>query len=441
MSLSAWSKPEDVPSRPAIRATVVAGVVLAATFFIGLGGWAAVAPLSSAAIAPGEVRVESHRKTVQHLEGGIVRELLVRDGDRVSAGQILLQLDDTQTAATLQILQSQHDELRALEARLLAERQATVELLFPSDLAARRTEAAVASALEGQERLFRQRRQQLRQQLDIIDQQIGQLEAQIQGAEAQLSALDQQLALARSEVELFAGLVEEGLAPKPRLLAVQGQVASLEGSRGEQLGRIAEAEQAIAEARLRAAELQSQSSSEVESQLFETQAKLAEVEGKLEAASDQNSRMLVTAPVDGQVVNLRVHTMGGVVEPGQALLDIVPEDDTLVIDARVQPADIDVVHAGLAAQVALTAYKRGLVPLLDGEVVSLSADAIRNEEDDSVYYAASISIAKDQLARLENVQLYPGMPVEVLILTGRRTALDYALGPLAQSFHWAFREE
>jgi len=353
----------------------------------------------------------------------------------------LLRLDDTQTAASLKILQDQHDELKALEARLLAERRGDSTLVFPGDLAARRAIPSVANMLDGQERIFAQRRQSLAKQIDIINQQIAQLGAERQGDQAQIAALDRQLALARSETDLVNDLVKKGLASRPNLLALQGQVASLEGSRGEQLGRISQAEQAIAEARLRAAELQTQDSNETETELRDTQAKLAEVEGKLQSAKDQNDRMLVTAPVSGQVVNLRVFTVHGVISPGEPLLDIVPDNGTLVIAARVQPTDIDTVHVGLAAQIALTAYKRRVVPLLDGKVISVSADTLQTEDHRNFYYEATISIQKDQLAKLRNVKLYPGMPVEVMIMTGDRTVLDYAIGPIIDSFHRAFRED
>jgi HlyD family type I secretion membrane fusion protein len=440
-SPAGWSNYHDVPRRPPYLGFAIAGIMLAVAFFIGLGGWAAVAPLSSAAPAPGQVRVESHRKTVQHLEGGIVKEILVHEGDAVQAGQVLVRLDDTQTGVTLKILRNQHDELKALETRLLAERQGDAVLFFPAELNDKRADPVMANMLDGQERIFRQRRQSLTKQLDIINQEIAQLEAQKRGDQAQIAALDRQLALARSEADLLDDLVKRGLAARPNLLGLQGQVASLEGSRGEQLGRIAQAEQAIAEARLRAAELQNQNGNEIETELRDTQAKLAETEGKLQSAKDQNDRTLITAPVSGQVVNLRVFTVRGVISPGEPLLDIVPDDGPLVIDARIQPTDIDVVHVGLAAQIALTAYKRRIVPLLDGKVIGVSADTLQTEDHRNFYYEATISIQQDQLAKLRNVKLYPGMPVEVMIMTGDRTVFDYAIGPIIDSFHRAFRED
>ncbi|HVJ44513.1 MAG TPA: HlyD family type I secretion periplasmic adaptor subunit [Dongiaceae bacterium] len=440
-SPAGWLSHDAVPRQPPYLASAVAGLALLVTFFIGFGSWAARAPLASAALASGQVRVESHRKTVQHLEAGIIREILVREGDKVRVGQPLLRLDDTQTVAALKILQDQHDELKALEARLLAERRGDSVLVFPADLEAQRVDPSRADMLEGQQRIFTERRQSLANQIDIIKQQIAQLEAERRGDQAQIAALDRQLALARSETDLVNDLVKKGLASRPNLLALQGQVASLEGARGEQLGRISQAEQAIGEARLRAAALQSQNNNEIETELRDTQAKLAEVEGKLQSARDQNNRMLITAPVSGQVVNLRVFTAHGVINPGEPLLDIVPDDGTLVIDARVQPTDIDTVHAGLDAQVALTAYKRRIVPLLDGKVLRVSADTLQTEDHRTSYYEATISIDESQLARLDNVKLYPGMPVEVMIMTGNRTVLDYAIGPVIDSFHRAFRED
>jgi membrane fusion protein, type I secretion system len=436
-----WSRPDAVPPMPPIGRTVILGLALAALFFAGFGGWAALAPLSSAAVAPGQVRVAGHRKTVQHLEGGIVRQILVHEGDTVAAGQVLLRLDDTQSAIVLAVLQDEQDELEALEARLLAERDGKASLNFPAELERRRAEAKLAEDLNGQERLFASRQHSLKGQLDILDQQKQQLEAEIDGERAQATAFAQQLQLARDEAAAVADLVRRGLAPKPRLQALQGQIASLEGSRVEQLALVARAEQAIGESRFRAADLVNQRANEVETELRDTEAKLAEVREKVRAAGDVHRRMEVIAPVAGRVVDLRVFTAGGVIAPGQPLLDIVPSEDALVVDARVSPTDIDVVRAGLPAQVALTAYKRRIVPLLDAEVIDVSADALPSADQRGTYYTASIRIRQDQLARLHDVSLVPGMPVDVMILTGKRTALDYLLGPILDSYRHAFRED
>jgi HlyD family type I secretion membrane fusion protein len=439
--VASWAGPEDVPLRPRIGAPLAAGAFLLIAFFAGFGGWAALAPLSSATVAEGVIRVETHRKTVQHLEGGIVREILVNEGDKVTAGQVLMRLDKTQSGTTVSVLQDQQDALLALQARLEAERDGLDAIQFPPELSARQSDPKVATVVGGQQKIFDTRRQSLRAQLGILSQRVEQLGSEIAGHKAQLVSANEQIQLTQEEIATVTDLLNRGLERKPRLLALQRQQSYLEGSRGEQLGAIAKAQQEIGEAKLQSADLLDKRSSEIALELRDTQSRLLENRQKLGAAVDVDNRMEVVAPVSGQVVDLKVHTLGGVVRPGDALLDIVPQSDELVVEARVRPVDIDAVHAGQSAQVALTAYKQRTTPRLDGRLATVSADALIDESRHISYYSAEIHIDSSELAKLNGVQLYPGMPAEVMIVTGERTLLQYFVQPVIDSFHRAFREE
>ena len=422
--VASWARPEDVPLRPRIGAPLAVGAFLLIAFFAGFGGWAALAPLSSATVAEGVIRVETHRKTVQHLEGGIVREILVNEGDKVTAGQVLMRLDKTQSGTTVSVLQDQQDALLALQARLEAERDGLDAIQFPPELSARQSDPKVATVVGGQQTIFDTRRQSLRAQLGILSQRVEQLGSEIAGHKAQLVSANEQIQLTQEEIATVTDLLNRGLERKPRLLALQRQQSYLEGSRGEQLGAIAKAQQEIGEAKLQSADLLDKRSSEIALELRDTQSRLLENRQKLGAAVDVDNRMEVVAPVSGQVVDLKVHTLGGVVRPGDALLDIVPQSDELVVEARVRPVDIDAVHAGQSAQVALTAYKQRTTPRLDGRLATVSADALIDESRHINYYSAEIHIDSSELARLNGVQLYPGMPAEVMIVTGERTLLQ-----------------
>jgi len=439
--VASWARPEDVPLRHRIGAPLAAGAFLLIAFFAGFGGWAALAPLSSATVAEGVIRVETHRKTVQHLEGGIVREILVNEGDKVTAGQVLMRLDKTQSGTTVSVLQDQQDALLALQARLEAERDGLDAIQFPPELSARQSDPKVATVVGGQQKIFDTRRQSLRAQLGILSQRVEQLGSEIAGHKAQLVSANEQIQLTQEEIATVTDLLNRGLERKPRLLALQRQQSYLEGSRGEQLGAIAKAQQEIGEAKLQSADLLDKRSSEIALELRDTQSRLLENRQKLGAAVDVDNRMEVVAPVSGQVVDLKVHTLGGVVRPGDALLDIVPQSDELVVEARVRPVDIDAVHAGQSAQVALTAYKQRTTPRLDGRLATVSADALIDESRHISYYSAEIHIDSSELAKLNGVQLYPGMPAEVMIVTGERTLLQYFIQPVIDSFHRAFREE
>ncbi len=442
VTLRPLALPEDErPRSPDDRGPILVGTLISVLFLGGFGGWAALAPLSSAAVAPGEVRVDSHSKTVQHMEGGIIREILVKEGDQVRKGQLLLRIDDTQAAATLGVLRGQFLALRSLEARLIAERDDRPSIAFPAELQTECAKAAAPTLCDSEEKVFEDRRHVLRGQLDILRQRVDQLHSEIDGRHAQVASLESQIQMTKDEMKGVEPLVAQQLLPRPRLLGLQRQAASLEGNRGEQMASIAKAEQAIGEARMEMTAAVDKARTEVVTALRDTQDKLADVRQKLRAAADVQHRTDVVAPQSGKIVNLRYFTDGGVVKPGDPILDIVPQDDKLVIHSEVRPLDIEAIHPGLRAEVRLVAYSQRRVPSVEGHVTYVSADRLTDERTGQSYYAAYVEIDPQALARLNDVRLYPGMPATVLITTGERTLLQYLLDPVRDSFARAFREK
>jgi HlyD family type I secretion membrane fusion protein len=430
-----------VPDHPPLRKLLVAAMILIVIFFGGLGSWAALALLDSAAVASAHVTVAGNKKTVQHLEGGIVRELLVKEGDQVAPGQPLIRLDDTQTRAMLAQLRSRYDNLLAREARLLAERDRELDqILFPVALTSRSDDDNVYTAISGEKAIYQARKEYMIGRERILKQRVLQLKKEIQGLQAQLMAEWTQLKLVRDEKDSIKSLFDKGMVDKPRLLAAKRAEAGLQGSRGEHQALVAQAEQRIGETELEIIDLNNRFLSEVVSDLKETQEELTDLTQQLKAAEDVLARTEVQAPVGGTVVGLEVHTVGGVVSPGQKILDIVPREDVLELEAQIDPNDIDVVHAGLEAQVVLTAYKQRTTPTLQGRVIRVSADSFSDPRTGRTYFLARISVEQAELERMDDVDLYPGMPAEVMIQTGQQTALDYLLSPITQSMRRAFRE-
>jgi HlyD family secretion protein len=431
----------EYEERLRLRGLIIAGTLVAAAFFGGFGAWAALAPLASAAIAPGTVTVDSHRKTVQHLEGGIIAELLVRNGDDVAAGQVLLRLEDVESRAAFDLLKGQHRALLAQEARLIAERDGESEPAFAPELLSLSADPAVAEILAGQRRILASRNQVLEGQTAVLHQRIRQYEAEIESLKAQIDSGEVQLRFIAEELSGVGELFEKGLEKKSRLLALKREAARLTGMQGDYQGRITQAEQGIAEARMESLSLKEQRDAEVATELREVQVELAEVTDKLRAAQSRLQRTEILAPQAGVVVNLRYFTAGGVIEPASPILEIVPAGERLVVDARLDPMNIDEVRAGMAAEVRLVAFKQRITPTIAGRVQQVSADALVDEQTMRTYYVARVEISPADLDRLNSVELYPGMPVEVMIATGERTALDYLLAPVAQSFQRAFREQ
>jgi membrane fusion protein, epimerase transport system len=427
--------------KPPVGQITIIGAAIVAMFFGVFGTWAAMAPLNTAAIASGEVMVDGRRKTIQHFEGGIVSEILVKDGTVVKTGQVLVRLQQTQAQAMLSLVDGRSIAARALAARLTAERDGRETLTFPAVMRAAEKDPQVGEAMDGQRRIFDARRDSLASRTALLRKRDAQVRTEISGLRAQIKADDRQLELIEEELAGIRSLVQRGLVAKPRLLALERRAAEIGGNRGKNVAAVARAEQSIGETRLKIEELRTERLNEVVRELREVESQLQDLGERRSASSDVLSRTEIRAPIGGTVVGLKVATSGGVIAAGEAIMDIVPTDSRLIVEAKVSPQDIDVVRAGLAAQVRFTALsQRNTVPV-DGEVVSVSADRLSDQFTPEGYYLARIGLPAGIQEFLGDVTLQPGMQAEVMIATGANTALGYFMKPIAESFNRAFRED
>lgn len=427
--------------KPPVGRVVIIGAAIVAVFFGIFGVWAAIAPLNTAAIASGEVMVDGRRKTIQHFEGGIVSEILVKDGSVVTAGQVLVRLQQTQAQAILSLVDGRSIAARSLAARLTAERDGAKILTFPAVLQAARNEPNVRAAMDGQRRIFTARRDSLASKIALLRKRDAQVRTEISGLRSQIKAADRQLALIEEELDGIRSLVKRGLVAKPRLLALERRAAEIGGSRGRNVAAVARARQTIGETQLKIEELKTERLNEVVRELRDVESQLHDLGERRSASSDVLSRTEIRAPIAGTVVGLKVATTGGVIAAGEAIMDIVPTNTSLIVEAKVSPQDIDIVRAGLEAQVRFTALsQRNSVPV-DGKVVSVSADRLSDQFTPEGYYLARIGLPAAIHETLRGVTLHPGMRAEVMIVTGANTALGYFMKPIAESFNRAFRED
>ncbi len=428
-----------VPTNP--RPAITTGLVIIAVTFGGFGTWAATAPLNSAVISSGTVKVFSSRQKVQHLEGGIVREILVSNGDRVEAGQTLVRLDQTRALADYARVQGQYDQARTTVARLMAERDDLEDIVIPEDLTERAGLENVDELIEGQRTMFIARRQSRDGQLSMVNERINQLSEEINGLEAQAAAKSEQIRLIGDELEGLRELHEKGFAPKTRILALERGAAELRGELGDHKARMAQAKVQISEAELEKLQVLKSYKEQVVSELRERQTEMYDLAETLDKARFTLEETDIKAATAGVVVNKQVSAIGQVIRPGELVLEIVPQDDTLIIEAQVRIVDIDNVHKGLPADVQLTAFSQRNTPRIAGEVTYVSADSLVDERTGMPYYTAQISVPEDEVSRIgKDNRLQPGMPAEVFIQTGSRTPLGYLIQPIQESMNRAWRE-
>ena len=430
----------DSPPRSNTRNVIAIGIGMLVLTFGGLGTWMALAPLSTAAIAPGVAKVNGEIKTVQHLEGGIIRQILVKDGSHVVANQVLLRLEDTAARSALDGLRSQQRSLGATAARLESEQKALDTVKFPPYLIAAANDPTVAEIMAGQLKLFQARREAVESQISVLRQRIAQGKAEIGGLNAQIVAADSQHSLLKEEIKGLKVLYEKGYAPRTRLLALQRADADIMGRRGAAVSSIARAQQGNSEYEMRMIDLRNQNAADTAKQLEDTRARLGELDEKIRGAADVLARTEVRSPRAGVVTDLQFHTTGGVIGAGQKILDIVPDGEKLIIESQVRPDDIDVVHAGLPAQIHFPVYNARNMPLIDGKVIQVSADRLMDQRTGHPYFLARIEVSPESLKKAD-IELLPGMPAEVMIVTGERTALSYLTRPLLDSFRRSLKEQ
>lgn len=425
------------PSGP--NKVVLIGIAIILLAFGGFGTWAATAPLDSASVAPGTVVVESNRKAIQHLDGGVIKNIVVGNGDAVQPGQVLVQLDATEQKANVESVRAKLDSALARQARLLAERDGKDTIDFPKELERRSDKPEVRAIMAGERSSFTERRRTRQGQVAIQKQKIARLEQQINGVRAQLASKDRQTQILSDELKSLRKLHEQGLFPKTRVLQRERQLAKLEGDMGADQASIARAQAQISKAELQIEQVRQEFQEKVVSELRKVEDRVTELRKKLVMANERLARTTITAPQAGVVQNMQVHTeKSAVVRPGQQIMQIIPDNDELIIEAEVKPRDIDRVEEGQKAEVRISAFEMRTTPVLFGKVETVSADRIVPKESDKAFYKARVHIGADELEKLGGKKLQAGMPAQVFIKTGERTMLQYLINPLTDAMSTAF---
>lgn len=426
-----------------IQRYLVVGAILVMLVTFGIGGWAATTELSGAVIAQGVLVVDSSVKKVQHPTGGVVGELRVRDGDQVRAGDILVRLDETQTRAAATIITKSVDDFLARQARLETERDSVREIAFPGTLLerAREPNSDAARAISAELSLFDLRRQAREGQKSQLKERGAQLQDEIKGYLGQVEAKKKEVNFIQQELEGVRTLWQKNLVPITRLTALERDGARIEGERSQLTGMIAQAKGKIAEIELQIIQIDQDLRSEVGKDLVEVRSKLSELAERNIAAVDQLNRIDIRAPQNGRVHQLAVHTIGGVIAPGEQIMLIVPDADALAVEVKIAPQDIDHVHLGQSAILRFSAFNQRTTPEIKGEVSVVSADLTQDQRTGTSFYTTRIMLKPDELERLGGAKLIPGMPADAFIQTGGRTALSYLMKPLRDQAAKAFKEK
>jgi HlyD family secretion protein len=433
---------EVTPALESIQRYVIVGMIMFGCVTFGIGGWAATSQLSGAVVAQGVIVVDSNVKKVQHPTGGIVGELRVREGDRVNAGDILIRLDETQTLTNANIVTKNLDELLARQARLETERDSADQIAFPRVLLQRTKDSnsEAERAIAAEQKLFDLRRQARSGQKAQLKERSAQLQNEINGYLGQTEAKQKEIGFIQQELEGVRGLWQKNLVPITRLTALERDAARLEGERSQLGGMIAQAKGKIAEIELQIIQVDQDLRSEVGKDLIETRSKLSELAERKTAAVDQLNRIDIRAPQSGRVHELSVHTVGGVISPGEQIMLIVPDADSLAIEAKISPRDIDQVFVGQSATLRFAAFNQKTTPEIDGDISVVSADITQEQRTGASYYTSRVLLKPEELAKLGSAKLVPGMPVDVFIKTQGRTALSYLTKPLRDQAERAFKE-
>lgn len=431
------SQPVSVPALT--RKPLVIGVTACLLLVFGIGGWAATTQLSGAVIASGKLVVDTNVKKIQHPTGGVVGELLVKEGDRVKQGDVVVRLDGTQAKANLGIVTKSLDELAARQARFEAERDNDKAVQFPYELTWRKRDPEIARLMSGEQKLFEMRRTARDGQKAQLREQIKQLNLQIDGTQAQEAAKAKELALLAQELEGVRTLWKQNLVPISRVTTLERDSARMEGERSALIASLAQSRGRIAELELKIHQIDQDLSTEVGKELAEIRAKRSEMTERRVAAEDQLKRIDLVAPQDGRVFQRNVHTVGGVIQAGEPLMLIVPDSDTLIVDARVAPQDIDQIHVGQHAVLRFAAFNQRTTPEVDGEVIHIGADVTQEDKATEPYYSVRIRVTDSGLASLQGLQLLAGMPVEAFIETTPRTVASFLVKPLTDQLARAFR--
>lgn len=426
-------------SVPDWRVPAIAGYVLIVGTFLVLGGWSAFARLDSAITATGVVSAETNRKTVQHLEGGIVREIHVREGQHVQAGQVLFRLDRTQAKAGYELQRNQLDSAIAQEARLIAERDGHDQIAFPQELLDRADDPNVKRAIADQVAQFQERCGSLKGGVQILDAKIDQYQLEIEGLKQERSGTANQLGFVNEELVDVRHLFEKQLTQKSRLMLLERERSRLEGLIGRSTADESKARNGIEEARLQIRQLRQKFEEDVANSMLETRQKINDLREKVRVAQDVLSRVDILSPTTGVAQNLRVFTSSGVVKAGEPMVDVVPERDALIVQAHVQPQDTENLQPGMPAEVRFSSFQTRILPIIVGKVESISRDRLVDEQTKQPYFLAQVVV--DDIPSFVKDRLSAGMPADVIFPTGERTVLDYLVRPLKDRLRIVMREK
>ncbi|NQY18763.1 HlyD family type I secretion periplasmic adaptor subunit [Alteromonas sp.] len=431
---------DDLPKiKTSLKGPIVSGLTILLIFLVGATAWASSAKLASAIIAVGQLKVDSNRKQIQHLDGGIVNQILVSDGQSVKKGDTLVILDPVQAKSSLGIVAGALFTAELKRSRLQAERDNTEQPDFTRFL--HREHEDKNSLIDAQQSLFSIRRSVQVSQQEILHQQIENLKSQISGFESQQASTQTQIEISKDELVNLKNLKARGLVGNERLLELERNLAQLEGRAGELVSSIASAKASIDEKRLELIRVKRSFHEQVLAELQDVESEIIDLQERANAATHHLQQMVVKAPVDGLIVGLNVHTEGGVVVPGQLLMEIVPDNDALIVEGQVLPTDVDDLLVGQSARVKLSGLQQRTTPELTGMLQYVSADSMLDERSGMTYFIIRVSIAAEELAKLPSEGLIPGMPAEVFVQTGERTALEYLLQPLSDTIDRAWREK
>ncbi|MBN2700264.1 MAG: HlyD family type I secretion periplasmic adaptor subunit [Methylohalobius sp. ZOD2] len=414
-------------------------ILLLAFAAIVASAWGALAPLSGAVIASGVVMVDTHRKTVQHLRGGIVKEILVREGSAVKAGQPLLALEDVASRANLHILRDQLNALLVKEARLDAERSLADAITFPSPLIDRLNDKA-AKLVANEEAVFDAKRKALNEEIAMLDQAIEEAKAGEAGLISQIAAIRESISYISKRLQATEKLQKRNFVSAMDVTRVKQSLSEKKETLGEAQASLGQLREKKADLELRKITLRHEYIKAADIEYQETKKRIFEIEERLRPAEDTQKRQVVTSPIDGQVINLKVTTIGGVIKEGEPLLDIVPDNSPLIVEVKVRPQDIENVHLGQKADLQVDAYNRRTTPLLTGSVTYVSGDSLENPANHESYYLAHVEVPLDAMDKLGGLSLSPGMPVTAYLKTGERTFFEYLMSPLVDHLRKSFRE-
>lgn len=419
---------------------MLAGTIIIALLVGGFGAWASLAPLASGVMAQGVIVAEGNRSTVQHLEGGIIKEILIKEGDIVKAGQILVRLDDVQTRAKLGSLQAEYDSKKAREARLLAEQRHASSVTFPDTVLNRTHDPRVKDIVDGETTMFEERRAALLTSLDMIAQRRALYERHIIGSGAQIDARSKQLSIIKDELDGLEKLFANGYVSRTRLLKLKREAAQLQGDVGEKESQVAQARIKIIESKVEEIQTQTDFRKEVISELRDVQGRLFDLEEKILASKDTLRRLDIRAPRSGAVLDLQFHAKNAVIMSGKPILDIVPMGDVLIVDAKIRPNDIDNVLVGAEAEVRFPAFRQRTTPSVFGQVMTVSADTLSDANTNEPYYTVRVIVNDVERNRMDGKPLVPGMPADITIQSGERTLIEYLVEPLTDVLARSFKE-